>query len=103
MALEDFIFFVEVLVGGLLSGIMYSLVALGLVLIFKASSIFNFAQGALVLFGALTFVLLTEVASDFWMWTGGLSIGLAGAAAVILLLSKLKIEGSAVNKFQTGT
>ena len=99
MALEDFVFFVEVLVAGLLSGIMYSLVALGLVLIFKASSIFNFAQGALVLFGALTFVLLTEVASDFWMWTGWLSIGLAGAAAVMLLLTKLKTEGSAVKKF----
>ena len=45
MDLVDFLFFIEVLVGGLLSGIMYSLVALGLVLIFKASSIFNFAQG----------------------------------------------------------
>ncbi|MDE0309530.1 MAG: branched-chain amino acid ABC transporter permease [Acidiferrobacterales bacterium] len=86
MELVDFLFFVEVLVGGLLSGIMYSLVALGLVLIFKASSIFNFAQGALVLFGALTFVLLTEVAGDFWMWTGWLAIVLAGASAVMYFL-----------------
>ncbi len=96
MELVDFIFFIEVLVGGLLSGIMYSLVALGLVLIFKASSIFNFAQGALVLFGALTFVLLTEVASDFWMWTGWLAVGLAGCAGLILLLTKAKVSGSAL-------
>jgi branched-chain amino acid transport system permease protein len=39
----------EVLLGGLLSGVLYSLVALGFVLIFKASGVFNFAQGAMVL------------------------------------------------------
>ena len=44
-------FFIEVLVGGLLAGVMYSLVAIGFVLIFKASGVFNFSQGALVLFG----------------------------------------------------
>ena len=49
-------FFIEVLVGGLLSGVMYSLVALGFVLIYKASGVFNFAQGAMVFFAALTFV-----------------------------------------------
>lgn len=96
---ENFLFFIEVLIGGLLSGIMYSLVALGLVLIFKASSIFNFAQGALVLFGALTYVLLTEVGTDFWMWTGGLAIALAACAAVLLLLTKIKIQGSDVSRF----
>ena len=53
-------FFFEVLVGGLLAGVMYSLVAIGFVLIFKASGVFNFSQGALVLFGALTFVSLVE-------------------------------------------
>jgi len=57
----DFWFFIEVFVGGLLSGVMYSLVALGFVLIFKASGIFNFAQGAMVLFAALTFVRLLEM------------------------------------------
>ena len=93
MELADFLFFLEVLIGGLLSGIMYSLVALGLVLIFKASSIFNFAQGALVLFGALTFVLLTEVAGDFWMWTGWLAIGLAGASAVMYFLYQSQQKG----------
>ncbi len=46
-------FFIEVLVGGLLAGIMYSLVALGFVLIFKASGVFNFAQAAMVLFAAM--------------------------------------------------
>ncbi len=50
-------FFLEVLMGGLLAGVMYSLVALGFVLIYKASGVFNFAQGAMVFFAALTFVV----------------------------------------------
>ena len=50
----------EVALGGLLTGVLYSLVALGLVLIFKASGVFNFAQGAMVLFAALTLVRLAE-------------------------------------------
>lgn len=50
----------EVAIGGLLTGVLYSLVALGLVLIFKASGVFNFAQGAMVLFAALTLVRLME-------------------------------------------
>ncbi len=49
-------FFAEVVIGGLMSGVMYSLVALGFVLIFKASGVFNFAQGILALFAALTLV-----------------------------------------------
>lgn len=53
-------FFFEVLISGLLSGVMYSLVALGFVLIYKASGVFNFAQGAMVFFAALTFVGLHE-------------------------------------------
>ena len=53
-------FFFEVLIGGLLAGVMYSLVAIGFVLIYKASGVFNFAQGAMVLFAALTFVSLLE-------------------------------------------
>jgi branched-chain amino acid transport system permease protein len=53
-------FFIEVLLGGLLSGVMYTMVAIGFVLIYKASGVFNFAQGAMVLFAALTFVSLTE-------------------------------------------
>ncbi|MFV5374422.1 branched-chain amino acid ABC transporter permease [Acinetobacter calcoaceticus] len=53
-------FFLEVLLGGTLAGVMYSLVAIGFVLIYRASGVFNFAQGSLVLFSALTFVNLTE-------------------------------------------
>lgn len=53
-------FFLEVLLGGTLAGVMYSLVAIGFVLIYRASGVFNFAQGSLVLFAALTFVNLTE-------------------------------------------
>ncbi len=49
-------FFIEVLIGGLLAGVMYSLVALGFVLIYKASGVLNFAQGAMVWFAALSFV-----------------------------------------------
>ncbi len=54
-------FFFEVLIGGLMAGVLYSLVALGFVLIFKASGVFNFAQGAMVLFAALTLVRLMEI------------------------------------------
>ena len=53
-------FLIEVLLGGLFTGLMYSLVALGFVLIFKASGVFNFAQGVMVLFAALTLVGLME-------------------------------------------
>lgn len=51
-------FFFEVFIGGLMAGLMYSLVAIGFVLIYKSSGVFNFAQGAMVLFSALTFVSL---------------------------------------------
>jgi len=54
------VFLLEVVIGGILAGIMYSLVALGFVLIYKASGVFNFAQGAMVLFAALTLVGLME-------------------------------------------
>lgn len=60
MAEFDVLFFTEVLVGGLLSGVMYSLVAIGFVLIYKTSGVLNFAQGAMLLFAALTFVSLLE-------------------------------------------
>ncbi|ENU79130.1 hypothetical protein F975_03100 [Acinetobacter sp. ANC 3789] len=53
-------FFLDVLLGGTLAGGDYSLVAIGFVLIYRASGVFNFAQGALVLFSALTFVNLVE-------------------------------------------
>ncbi|MDQ2987895.1 MAG: branched-chain amino acid ABC transporter permease, partial [Pseudomonadota bacterium] len=53
-------FFFEVLIGGLLSGVMYALVAIGFVLIYKASGVFNFAQGAMVFFAALTCVGMVD-------------------------------------------
>ena len=63
---EELAWFLEVLIAGLLSGVMYSLVALGFVLIFKASGVFNFAQGAMVLFAALTFARFLEMGINFW-------------------------------------
>ncbi len=56
----DYQFLIEVLVGGLLSGVMYSLVAIGFVLVYKTSGVLNFAQGSMLLFAALTFVSLIE-------------------------------------------
>jgi branched-chain amino acid transport system permease protein len=72
-------FALEVVIGGLLSGVMYSLVALGFVLIFKASGVFNFAQGTMVLFAALTFVGMIERGVPIW---GAFVI--AGAVMVLL-------------------
>jgi branched-chain amino acid transport system permease protein len=63
----ELIFFLEVVAGGLLAGVMYSLVALGFVLIYKASGVFNFAQGAMVFFAALTFVSLVERGMNLWL------------------------------------
>ena len=53
-------FFLETLIGGLMTGMLYSLIALGFVLIFKASGVFNFAQGAMVLFAALAMARFSE-------------------------------------------
>jgi branched-chain amino acid transport system permease protein len=63
----EVVFLIEVLAGGLLAGVMYALVALGFVLIYKASGVFNFAQGAMVFFAALTFVSLVERGWNFWL------------------------------------
>jgi branched-chain amino acid transport system permease protein len=59
-------FFGEVVIGGIMAGMLYSLVALGFVLIFKASGVFNFAQGVMVLFAALTLVGLMERGVPVW-------------------------------------
>jgi len=79
---SDFQFFLTILIGGLLNGFMYSLVALGFVLIFKASGVFNFAQGAMVLFAALTFVGLLEMGWPLWL-------ALIATIAVMILLAYL--------------
>jgi branched-chain amino acid transport system permease protein len=74
-------FFLETLFGGLMAGMLYSLVALGFVLIFKASGVFNFAQGAMVLFAALAMARFAE-----WIpaWTGIESRLVANVAAFVL-------------------
>src|SRR5881296_3437121 len=77
-------FFFEVLIGGLLAGVMYSLVALGFVLIYKASGVFNFAQGAMVFFAALTYVGLLEVGLSAWL--------ALPATLVIMIILALVIE-----------
>ncbi|MBT8412076.1 MAG: branched-chain amino acid ABC transporter permease, partial [Octadecabacter sp.] len=56
----EFLYGVEVVLNGLMAGVLYALVALGFVLIFKASGIFNYAQGVMALFAALTLVGIME-------------------------------------------
>jgi branched-chain amino acid transport system permease protein len=76
-------FFFEVLIGGLLSGVMYALVALGFVLIYKASGVFNFAQGAMVFFAALTCVsFVNRFGLSLW-----LAVPLTMAVMVLLGLA----------------
>jgi branched-chain amino acid transport system permease protein len=82
-------FFFEVLIGGLLAGVMYSLVALGFVLIYKASGVFNFAQGAMVFFAALTFVSLLERGVNFWV---ALAITLAVMVVLGMAIEKVVLR-----------
>lgn len=77
-------FFIEVLSAGMLAGVMYAMVALGFVLIYKASGVFNFAQGSMVLFAALTFVSLVERGVGFW--------ASLGATLAIMVASGLVVE-----------
>lgn len=74
-------FFLETTLGGLMAGVLYSVVALGFVLIFKASGVFNFAQGAMVLFAALAMARFSE-----WVpaWLGFESLLLANIIAFVL-------------------
>ncbi|MEE4181867.1 branched-chain amino acid ABC transporter permease [Pseudomonas viridiflava] len=82
-------FFFEVLIGGLLAGVMYSLVAIGFVLIYKASGVFNFAQGAMVLFAALTFVSLLELGLPFgWAFLATL----ASMVVLALLIERVVLR-----------
>jgi branched-chain amino acid transport system permease protein len=75
-------FYVEVLLGGLMTGVLYSLVALGFVLIFKASGVFNFAQGAMVLFAALAVARMAEVMP--WWLAALLAIGIMVVLAWVI-------------------
>jgi len=93
-------FFLETLVGGLLAGVMYSLIAIGFVLIYKASGIFNFAQGSMVLFAALTFVTLREAE---WAFVPALLttlvIMVAGAIAIERFVLRALINQSDLTLF----
>jgi branched-chain amino acid transport system permease protein len=75
-------FWVEVLFGGLVAGVLYSLVALGLVLIFKASGVFNFAQGSMVLFAALSVARMAQI-MPLWLAVL-LGIGIMVLVAIIV-------------------
>jgi branched-chain amino acid transport system permease protein len=79
----DYSFFIEVLIGGLLSGVMYSLVAIGFVLIYKTSGVLNFAQGSMVLFAALTFVGLLERGAPFFLSIAMTLIVMAALAVAV--------------------
>ncbi|MDQ0570668.1 branched-chain amino acid transport system permease protein [Variovorax paradoxus] len=85
MDASDLSFFAEVLIGGLLSGVMYSLVAIGFVLIYKTSGVLNFAQGAQLLFAALTFVSLVERGMPF-------------ALALVLTFALMVLLGLAIER-----
>jgi branched-chain amino acid transport system permease protein len=79
----------ETLVSGLLAGVMYSMVAIGFVLIYKASGVFNFAQGAMVLFSALTFVSLTERGIPF---AYALALTAASMVVVAILIERFVLR-----------
>ena len=77
-------FFLETLIGGLMTGMLYSLVALGFVLIFKASGVFNFAQGSMVLFAALAMARFAE-----WLprWLGFDNLLVANVLAFVAAMA----------------
>jgi branched-chain amino acid transport system permease protein len=89
-------FFLETLLGGLMAGMLYSLVALGFVLIFKASGVFNFAQGAMVLFAALA---MARFAEWFPAVTGIASPVLANVVAFIGAGAVMFVAAWAVERF----
>ncbi len=97
-------FFIEAVIGGLMSGMLYSLVALGFVLIFKASGVFNFAQGAMVLFAALAMARFMEwvpkftgIQSKFLVVLIAFSIAMLIMVVVAWLVQKL-VLGKLVNQ-----
>jgi branched-chain amino acid transport system permease protein len=92
-------FFLETLFGGLMAGMLYSLIALGFVLIFKASGVFNFAQGAMVLFAALAMARFAE-----WIpqWTGIDNKWLANAAAFAVALAIMVALAWAIERLVLG-
>ena len=102
-------FFLETLLGGLMAGMLYSLVALGFVLIFKASGVFNFSQGAMVLFAALAMARFSEWIPK-WLGLGPDSVFISSllafaVAAVIMFIVAWLIERLALRHLvnQEGT
>jgi branched-chain amino acid transport system permease protein len=91
--------YLETIIGGLMSGMLYSLVALGFVLIFKASGVFNFAQGAMVLFAALAMARFSE-----WIpqWTGMESKWLANSLAFLAALVIMIVMAWLIEKLVLG-
>ena len=89
-------FFIETLIGGLMAGMLYSLVALGFVLIFKSSGVFNFAQGAMVLFAALAMARFSEWANAA---LGGDSLFLANLIAFVGAGAAMLFVAWAVERF----
>ncbi|MCS6766690.1 MAG: branched-chain amino acid ABC transporter permease [Candidatus Protistobacter heckmanni] len=87
-------FFIEVAVGGLLSGLMYSLVALDFVLIYKASGVFNFAQGSMVYFAALAVVAAIGWGAPMWLAI----LGSFAAMLVVGMATERFVLGKLVNQ-----
>ncbi len=89
-------FFLETLLGGLMAGMLYSLVALGFVLIYKASGVFNFAQGAMVLFAALAMARFAE-----WLphWTGIENRLVANTAAFLIAAVIMFVVAWVIERF----
>ena len=97
-------FFLETVLGGLMTGMLYALVALGFVLIFKASGVFNFAQGAMVLFAALAMARFSEwipkwlgVESAWWTLLAAMLVALAAMVLIAWLIERLALR-SLVNQ-----
>jgi len=92
-------FFLETLFGGLMVGMLYSLIALGFVLIFKASGVFNFAQGAMVLFAALAMARFAE-----WIpaWTGLANKALVNVLAFIVACAIMIVVAWLIEKLVLG-
>src|SRR5574337_1712789 len=89
-------FFLETLIGGLMVGLLYALIAIGFVLIFKASGVFNFAQGAMVLFSALAMARFAE-----WIpgWLG-MAPGLVGnLLAIVVTLALMVVVAWVIERF----
>ena len=89
--------FLEVLIGGLLAGVMYSLVALGFVLIYKASGVFNFAQGAMVLLAGLALVRALDL-----LVAQGLPFGLAVLGALVFAGGVMAITAWLIERYILG-